>query len=219
VARILIAEDDPLIGELLEKGLRRNGYSTFLADDGEKAQSLSLTDEFDLLILDMGLPKREGFEVLQDLRSRGKTLPVLVLTGRSERDVVMCLKAGADDYMRKPFQFDELLARVETRLRSQATAEPDVLKAGHVRLDLRSRTTTVDGQAVELTARELALLETLLRHAGQVLSRGQLLSRVWGYSYDPTSNVVDVYVESLRTKLGGNVIETVRGAGYRFRGR
>ena len=117
MARILIAEDDPLIGAFLEKGLRANGYSTFLADDGEKAQSLSLTDEFDLLILDMGLPQREGFQVLQDLRSRGKKLPVLVLTGRSERDVVMCLKAGADDYMRKPFHFDELLARVQTRLR------------------------------------------------------------------------------------------------------
>lgn len=219
MARILIAEDDPRIGELLEKGLRMNGYSTFLADDGEKAQSLSLTDEFDLLILDMGLPKREGFEVLQDLRSRGKTLPVLVLTGRSERDIVMCLKAGADDYMRKPFQFDELLARVETRLRSTAKAEPNVLRTGRVRLDLRSRAATVDDHPVDLTAREFALLETLLRNAGQVLSRGQLLSDVWGYSFDPTSNIVDVYVDSLRTKLGGDMIETVRGAGYRLRTR
>jgi DNA-binding response OmpR family regulator len=219
VARILIAEDDPRIGELLEKGLRMNGYSTFLADDGEKAQSLSLTDEFDLLILDMGLPKREGFEVLQDLRSRGKTLPVLVLTGRSERDVVMCLKAGADDYMRKPFHFDELLARVETQLRSKGTAEPNVLRSGRVQLDLRSRAATVDDQPVDLTAREFALLETLLRNAGQLMSRGQLLSDVWGYSFDPTSNIVDVYVNSLRTKLGGDVIETVRGAGYRLRTR
>jgi DNA-binding response OmpR family regulator len=219
VARILIAEDDPLIGAFLEKGLRANGYSTFLADDGEKAQSLSLTDEFDLLILDMGLPQREGFQVLQDLRSRGKKLPVLVLTGRSERDVVMCLKAGADDYMRKPFHFDELLARVQTRLRSTGTPETNVLEAGDVRVDLRSRRTTVNGRSVELTAREFALLETLLRHAGQVLSRGQLLSNVWGYSFDPTSNVVDVYVNSLRKKLGGNVIETVRGAGYRLQTR
>jgi DNA-binding response OmpR family regulator len=219
VARILIAEDDPLIGAFLEKGLRANGYSTFLADDGEKAQSLSLTDEFDLLILDMGLPQREGFQVLQDLRSRGKKLPVLVLTGRSERDVVMCLKAGADDYMRKPFHFDELLARVQTRLRSKGTAETNVLEAGEIRVDLRSRRTTVNGRAVELTAREFALLETLLRHAGQVLSRGQLLSNVWGYSFDPTSNVVDVYVNSLRKKLGGDVIETVRGAGYRLQTR
>jgi DNA-binding response OmpR family regulator len=219
VARILIAEDDPLIGAFLEKGLRANGYSTFLADDGEKAQSLSLTDEFDLLILDMGLPQREGFQVLQDLRSRGKKLPVLVLTGRSERDVVMCLKAGADDYMRKPFHFDELLARVQTRLRSTGTPETNVLEAGDVRVDLRSRRTTVNGRSVELTAREFALLETLLRHAGQVLSRGQLLSNVWGYSFDPTSNVVDVYVNSLRKKLGGDVIETVRGAGYRLQTR
>jgi DNA-binding response OmpR family regulator len=217
VARILIAEDDPRIGELLEKGLRKNGYSTFLAEDGEKAQSLSLTDEFDLLILDMGLPKRDGFLVLQDLRSRGKTLPVLVLTGRSERDVVMCLKAGADDYMRKPFQFDELLARVETRLRSTPTSESKLLTNGRVRLDVASRTATVDGQGVDLTAREFALLETLVRHAGQVMSRGQLLQKVWGYSFDPTSNVVDVYVNTLRTKLGGDVIEAVRGAGYRLR--
>ena len=219
MARILIAEDDPLIGAFLEKGLRANGYTTFLADDGEKAQSLSLTDEFDLLILDMGLPQREGFQVLQDLRSRGKKLPVLVLTGRSERDVVMCLKAGADDYMRKPFHFDELLARVQTRLRTTGTAETNVLKAGKVKVDLRARRTTVNGRSVDLTAREFALLETLLRHAGQVLSRGQLLSNVWGYSFDPTSNVVDVYVNSLRKKLGGDVIETVRGAGYRLQTR
>jgi DNA-binding response OmpR family regulator len=217
VARILIAEDDPRIGDLLEKGLRKNGYSTIRAEDGDKAQSLSLTDEFDLLILDMGLPKREGFQVLQDLRSRGKTLPVLVLTGRSERDVVMCLKAGADDYMRKPFRFDELLARVETRLRTQGTAEPHVLKSGRVRLDVGLRTATVDGRQVELTPREFTLLETLSRNAGQVMSRGQLLSMVWGYSYDPTSNVVDVYVDTLSKKLGGDVIETVRGAGYRLR--
>jgi DNA-binding response OmpR family regulator len=219
VARILIAEDDPLIGAFLEKGLRANGYSTFLADNGERAQSLSLTDEFDLLILDMGLPEREGFHVLQEIRSRGKTLPVLVLTGRAERDVVMCLEAGADDYMRKPFQFEELLARVQTRLRSTGTAEPNVLKAGGVRLDLRSRRATIDDQTVDLTAREFALLETLLRNAGQVLSRGQLLSHVWGYSFDPTSNVVDVYVNSLRKKLGPDVIETVRGAGYRLHTR
>jgi DNA-binding response OmpR family regulator len=217
VARILIAEDDPRIAELLETGLQKKGYSTFVAEDGEKAQGLSLTDRFDLLILDMGLPKRDGFQVLQDLRSRGNTLPVLVLTGRSERDVVMCLRAGADDYMRKPFRFDELLARVETRLRSRGTAEPKVLTNGRVRLDVASGTAALDGQPVDLTAREFALLETLLRHAGQVMSRGQLLLKVWGYSFDPTSNVVDVYVNTLRTKLGEDVVETVRGAGYRLR--
>jgi two-component system copper resistance phosphate regulon response regulator CusR len=219
VARILIAEDDPRIGRLLEKALQKHGYSTFLADDGNKAQSLSLTDEFDLMILDMGLPQREGFQVLQDLRAHGKTLPVLVLTGRSERDVVMCLEAGADDYMRKPFQFDDLLERVRARLESTGTAEPNILKGGKVRLDLRARRTTVDGEAVDLSAREFALLETLLRNAGQVLSREQLQAKVWGYSFDPTSNVVDTHVNSLSEKIGGDVIETVRGAGYRLQVR
>jgi DNA-binding response OmpR family regulator len=219
VARILIAEDDPLIASFLDKGLRANGFATFIAADGEQAERLSLTDEFDLVILDMGLPAREGFHVLQDLRSRGKTLPILVLTGRRERDAVMCLEAGADDYMTKPFHFDELLARVRTQLRSKGTEQPFVLHAGHVRLDLKSRRATVREQTVALTAREFSLLETLLRHAGQVLSREQLLSHVWGYSFDPTTNLVNVYVNSLRKKLGADVIETVRGVGYRLRGR
>ena len=166
MSRILIAEDDPLIGSFLEKGLRASGFSTFLASDGEKAQRLGLTDEFDLLILDMGLPGREGFHVLQELRSRGRTLPVLVLTGRRERDAVMCLEAGADDYMTKPFHFEELLARVRTRLRSTGTEEPHVLTAGAVRLDLKTRRATVGERTVELTAREFALLETFLRHMG-----------------------------------------------------
>jgi DNA-binding response OmpR family regulator len=219
VARILIAEDDPLIGSFIEKGLRAAGFSTFLADDGEKAQGLSLTDEFDLMILDMGLPGREGFHVLQELRARGKTLPVLVLTGRRERDAVACLEAGADDYMKKPFAFEELLARVRTRLRSSGTEQPQVLSAGGVRLDLKTRRATKDERTVELTAREFALLETFLRHRDQVLSREQLLSHVWGYSFDPTTNLVNVYVNSLRNKLGADIIETVRGVGYRFRGR
>jgi DNA-binding response OmpR family regulator len=217
LARILIAEDDPLIASFLEKGLIANGFSTFVAADGEQAERLGLTDEFDLLILDMGLPEREGFHVLQDLRSRGKTVPILVLTGRRERDAVMCLEAGADDYMTKPFHFDELLARVRTQLRSKGTEQPFVLRAGDVRLDLKSRRATVRDQTVDLTPREFALLETLLRHAGQVLTREQLLSHVWGYSFDPTTNLVNVYVNSLRKKLGSDVIETVRGVGYRLR--
>jgi two-component system, OmpR family, copper resistance phosphate regulon response regulator CusR len=188
-----------------------------VADDGEKAQSLSLTDSFDLLILDMGLPEREGFDVLQELRARGKTLPVLVLTGRSERDVVACLEAGADDYMRKPFDFDELVARVRIRLRSKRkTAAPNVITAGGVKLDLRSRTATTGTRTAALTTREFALLEMLVRHAGQILSRKQLLSHGWGPSFDPSSNVVDVGINALRKKLGPDVVETVRGAGYRL---
>jgi DNA-binding response OmpR family regulator len=219
VARILIAEDDPRIGTALEKGLRGDGYSTFLANNGEDALSLSLTDEFDLMILDMGLPEREGFHVLQDLRARGKTLPVMVLTGRTERDVVMCLEAGADDYMSKPFDFDELLARVRTRLRGKVrTSEPNVLKAGKVALDVRSRRVTVGEESAALTAREFRLLETLLRHPGQILSRRQLLADGWD-SFETDSNVVDACVYTLRKKLGADVIETVRDAGYRLRTR
>ncbi|HEV3478484.1 MAG TPA: response regulator transcription factor [Gaiellaceae bacterium] len=218
MARILIAEDDSLVAAFVEKGLRASGYSTFLVDDGEQAQHLAFTDEFDLLILDMGLPGREGFHVLQELRARGNKIPILVLTGRSERDVVMCLEAGADDYMQKPFHFDELLARVKTRLRSGGTQETDVLSAGDVRLDLKTRRATVGEKVVDLTAREFALLETLIRHADSVLSREQLLSHVWGYSFDPGTNIVNVYVNSLRKKLGPHVIQTVRGIGYRFQG-
>jgi DNA-binding response OmpR family regulator len=219
MARILIAEDDPLISSFIEKGLKAAGFSTFLADDGEKAESLSLTEEFDLILLDMGLPEREGFHVLQEIRARGKTTPVLVLTGRSERDAVACLEAGADDYMRKPFHLEELLARVRTRLRNRGTEEPHVLSAGEVRLDLRTRRATVRDRIVDLTAREFSLLETLLRHADQVLSREQLLSHVWGYFFESSTNLVNVYVNSLRKKLGHDIIETVRGAGYRLRGR
>ena len=218
MTRILIAEDDPLIGSFLEKGFRANGFTTFLTGDGEQAQALGLSDEFDLLLLDMGLNSRDGFHVLQELRSRGKTLPILVLTGRRERDVVMCLEGGADDYMTKPFHFDELLARVKTRLRTTGTQEAEVLSAGVMRLDLRTRRATVGEKTVDLTAREFALLETLIRHADNVLSREQLLSHVWGYSFDPTTNLVNVYVNSLRKKLGPDVIETVRGVGYRLCG-
>jgi DNA-binding response OmpR family regulator len=219
MARILIAEDDPLISSFLEKGFRANGFSTLLADDGEQALRLGLTEEFDLLLLDMGLPEREGFHVLQELRTRGKSVPVLVLTGRGERDVVACLEAGADDYMRKPFSLEELLARVRARIRTRGSQEVQVLSAGNLRLDLRTRRATVGDRIVDLTAREFALLETLLRHADQVLSREQLLSHVWGYYFDSSTNLVNVYVNSLRKKLGADVIETVRGVGYRLRGR
>jgi DNA-binding response OmpR family regulator len=219
VARILIVEDDPLIGAFLVKGFRAHGFATFLAEDGEQAERLGLTDEFDIMILDMGLPGREGLDVLRELRARGKTLPVLVVTGRGERDVVTCLEAGADDFMRKPFKFDELLARVRTRLRGPGSQEPQVLSAGEVRLDLMTRRATVGERAIDLTGREFSLLEMLLRHPDQVLSREQLLSHVWGYYFDPTSNLVNVYVNTLRKKLGPTVIETVRGVGYRLRVR
>ncbi len=217
VPRILIAEDDPRIAAALEKALGSNGFATFVADNGNMAQSLSMTDEFDLLILDMGLPEHDGFHVLQELRWRGKKLPVLVLTGMSERDVVACLEAGADDYMRKPFDVDEVVARVQARLRTPRTSESSrALRVGDLTLDLRSKRATLGERTADLTAREFGVLLMLARHAGQILSRQQLLSEGWGDGFDPTSNVVDVCVNALRNKLGPDVIETVRGAGYRL---
>jgi DNA-binding response OmpR family regulator len=144
---------------------------------------------------------------------------VLVLTGRRDRDVVMLLESGADDYMPKPFRFDELLARVRTRLRTAGTEQPHTLTVGEVQLDLRSRRATIGDTTVELTAREFSLLETFMRHPGQVLTREQILSHVWGYFFDPQTNLVNVYVGALRKKLGDGTIETVRGAGYRLRTR
>ncbi|MEV4627943.1 response regulator transcription factor [Micromonospora sp. NPDC049523] len=218
MARILIAEDDPRIASFLVKGLAANGWQTVHVTDGEQAEQYGATDDFNLLILDIGLPVRSGLEVLRALRTRGRRLPVLILTGRARaHDVVDCLDAGADDYMTKPFRFEELLARVRARLRDVGSDEPRVLAAGPVRLDLWTRQVTVHGRDVTLTGREYALLETLVRHAGRVLSREQLLSHAWGYDFDPSTNLVNVYVSTLRKKLGEDVIETLRGFGYRLR--
>lgn len=218
MTRILIAEDDNLISSFIEKGLRARGYATHVVDDGEEATRLSLTDAFDLLILDMALPGREGYRVLQRIRAEGQQMPVLVLTGRPDlRDAVECLDGGADDYMTKPFRFEELLARIRLRLRAPRTAEVAVLEVGGVQLDVNARRATVDGRTVDLTAREFALLELLMRNRDQVLARSQILSHVWGYASEPGTNVVNVFVRSLRKKLGDDVIESVRGIGYCMR--
>ena len=172
------------------------------------------------MILDLGLPGMDGFEVLEAVRARGEAMPVIILTARDDvDDKVRGLDAGADDYVTKPFKFEELLARVRARLRSEAGHEEVELAVGDVKLDLRSRRAHVAGRHMELSTREFALLETFMRHPGQVLSREQLLSRVWGYDFDPGSNVVDVYVGYLRKKVGADAIETVRGAGYRLHSR
>lgn len=217
MTRILIVEDEERIVSFLEKGLRASGYTTVAVGTGPDAVALGRDDAFDLLILDLGLPGMDGHEVLRTLRARGERMPVIILTARdSVEDTVAGLERGADDYMTKPFRFEELLARVRLRLRDDAAPETSVLSAGIVSLDLRSRRASVGDRVVELTAREFALLETFLRHAGQVLSREQLLSHVWGYDFDPGSNVVDVYVRYLRRKLGSDVVQTVRGMGYRL---
>jgi DNA-binding response OmpR family regulator len=218
VTRILIAEDERHIASFLEKGLTANGFSTSVASDGVTAAAIARDGDFDLVILDLGLPGRDGLDVLSELRRRGERLPVIVLTARDAvPDRVAGLELGADDYVTKPFSFEELLARVRARLRDDRSEESTMLRAGDVTLDLRTRRADVEGASVELTAREFALAETFMRHAGQVLSREQLLSHVWGYDFDPGSNVVEVYVRYLRRKLGERRIETVRGMGYRFR--
>ncbi|MET0908104.1 MAG: response regulator transcription factor [Ilumatobacteraceae bacterium] len=217
MSRILIAEDEARIASFLEKGLRSNGFSTMTVDDGLTAAAVARDDTFDLMLLDLGLPGCDGLDVLEQIRRRGERLPVIVLTARgSVPDRVAGLERGADDYVTKPFSFEELLARVRVRLRDGGTAEETVLAAGKVTLDLRTRRATVDAHTVELTAREFNLLEMFLRHRDQVLSREQLLSHVWGYDFDPGSNVVDVYVRYLRRKIGNDTIETVRGMGYRL---
>jgi two-component system, OmpR family, copper resistance phosphate regulon response regulator CusR len=221
MSRILIAEDEPRLSSFLEKGLRAAGYATTVCDDGVKAAALARDAEFDLLILDIGLPGQDGFAVLRALRARGERMPVLILTARDEvADTVTGLDIGADDYVTKPFIFEELLARVRARLRAALEGagggDPYVLEAGGVTLDVRTRRAAAGGDDVELTAKEFSLLETFLRHPGQVLSREQLLSHVWGYDFDPGSNVVDVYVGYLRRKLGQGRFETVRGMGYRL---
>jgi len=217
VNRILIAEDEPRLASFLEKGLRSNGFVTTWAEDGDRATVLARDDDFDLLVLDLGLPGKDGTAVLRELRASGQRMPVIILTARDDvSDKVGGLEGGADDYVTKPFRFEELLARVRARLRDERTVERTVLRANAIVLDLRTRRASTDGRTVDLTAREFTMLEVLIRHAGQVLSREQLLSHVWGYDYDPGSNVVDVYVGYLRKKLGSDSIETVRGMGYRF---
>ncbi|MFE2279869.1 response regulator transcription factor [Streptomyces sp. NPDC059454] len=216
--RILIVEDEERIASFVQKGLRANGFTTTVVPDGEAGYEYALTGGFDLVVLDIGLPGRDGFTVLRELRESRVTTPVIVLTARdSVRDTVAGLEGGADDWMTKPFRFEELLARVRLRLRTAARApEVTVLRAGSLSLDLRTRRARAGERTVDLTAREFVLLELFLRHPGQVLSREQILSHVWGYDFDPGSNIVDVYVRALRKKLGAEKVETVRGMGYRL---
>ncbi|MER7414874.1 MULTISPECIES: response regulator transcription factor [Streptomyces] len=218
MTRVLIVEDEERIAAFVEKGLRASGFATTVAADGDTAYDYLRTGGFDLVVLDIGLPGKDGFTVLRELREARVTVPVIVLTARdSVRDTVAGLEGGADDWMTKPFRFEELLARVRLRLRTAARVpEVTVLRSGALSLDLRTRRARAGGRVVDLTAREFVLLELFLRHPGQVLTREQILSHVWGYDFDPGSNIVDVYVRALRKKLGAGQVETVRGMGYRL---
>ncbi|MFT4282311.1 response regulator transcription factor [Microbacterium sp.] len=216
MTRILVVDDEPHIVSLVTRGLASEGYETVVAEDGAEALELAMEPDLDLIILDVGLPTMDGFDVLRHLRARGNTVPVIMLTARSgTSDTIEGLDAGASDYVSKPFAVAELLARVRSRLR-ESPATPVVLTRGDVSLDVLARRVTVGDREVDLSAREFTLAEQFLRHPGEVLTREVLLSRVWGLDFDPGSNVVDVYVRYLRSKLGPDHIVTVRGEGYRW---
>ncbi len=222
MSRILIAEDEPRISNFLEKGLKANGFTTTVASDGKEAIFLALSGDFDLMLLDIGLPDKDGWEVLAELRGQGQQIPIIILSARDDiTDKLTGLEGGADDYVTKPFRFEELVARVRLRLRDHQSPKSKkdemILSVGEVIMDLRSRQVKVNGELIEMSVKEFNLAEIFLRNPQQVLSREQLLSHVWGYDYDPGSNVVDVYVGYLRKKLGSKIIQTIRGMGYVLR--
>lgn len=217
MTRILIIEDEPRIAAFVSRGLANAGYETTIIDDGVEGLAAALRGDGDLVLLDVGLPGIDGFDVLRELRARGSLVPVIMLTARSStRDTVDGLDAGANDYVAKPFTFEELLARVRSRLREAAPTTGVSVGYGDVHLDILARRATVAGREVDLSAREFALAEQFLRNPGRVLTREHLLRSVWALDFDPGSNVVDVYVRYLRGKLGSARIVTVRGAGYRW---
>lgn len=217
MTHILIIEDEDRIASFVEKGLRSAGYATVRAATAGEGFEFALNVEVDMAILDLGLPDEDGLRLLTRLRAKGFNAPVIILTARdTPADTVKGLESGADDYMAKPFSIDELLARIRLRLRGGSADEPTTLTAGRLTLDLHSRKVRVDGAEHELSSREFTLAETFMRHPGQVLSREQLLEMVWGYSFDPGSNLVDVYVRYLRAKVGPEAIKTIRGVGYRL---
>lgn len=218
MSRILVAEDDRGIADFICRGLRDAGYAIDVAEDGLTAYELARGGEYDLVVLDLGLPIIDGRVVLTRLRQSGVSVPVIVLTARDGvEDTVGSLEDGANDHMTKPFQFAELLARVRLRLTDEAAGDASGRIAhGDLVLDPRTQRVQVDGKWVDLSRREMGLLEVFLRHPGQILSRAQLLGRVWGLDFDPASNVVDVYVRALRRKIGAHRVETIRGSGYRL---
>jgi DNA-binding response OmpR family regulator len=219
--RILVIEDERTLARFVEQSLRAEGHAVTVKHDGPSGEAAALTGDYALVLLDLTLPGRDGLDVLRGIRARMPDLPVIVLTARGAVEQrVEGLDRGADDYVTKPFAFEELLARVRAQLRAPGQHESSVIEVADIRLDLRTRRVERDGRPVELTAREFELLAYLMRHPDQVLSREQILNAVWGFDFDPGTKVLEVYVGYLRRKLGqregGEVIETVRNVGYRL---
>jgi DNA-binding response OmpR family regulator len=219
--RILVIEDERTLAGFIEQALRADGYAVKVAHDGENGESLALTGDYALVLLDLMLPGKGGLEVLDAIRARMPELPVIVLTARAAvEQKVQGLDRGANDYVTKPFSLEELLARVRAHLRGPMQRESSVLGAADIRLDLRTRRVVRDGHEIHLTAREFEVLAYLMRHPDQVLSREQILNAVWGFDFDPGTKVLEVYVGYLRRKLGDaggpDPIETVRNVGYRL---
>lgn len=213
--RVLIVEDEPSLGQQLKATLEGAGYAIDLATDGEDGHFLGATESYDAVVLDLGLPEIDGLTVLDRWRKEGRTMPVLVLTARdSWSDKVAGLDAGADDYVAKPFQSEELIARLRALIRRASGNASSELIAGEVRLDTRSGKVTLAGDPVKLTAQEYKLLSYLLHHKGKVVSRTELIEHIYDQDFDRDSNTIEVFVTRIRKKLGQDVITTVRGLGY-----
>ncbi len=213
--RVLLVEDDPQLGDGLMVGLRQSGFAVDWLKDGEAADRALASEDFDLLVLDLGLPKLAGMELLRRLRGRGQVLPVLILTARdATADKIAGLDSGADDYLVKPFDIDELAARLRALARRTTGRAAALLRHGEVTLDPAGRRVTVADFPVELSAREFAVLHALLANAGRVMTRGQLESSIYGWRDEPDSNALEVHIHHLRKKLGADFIKTLRGVGY-----
>jgi two-component system OmpR family response regulator len=217
--RILVVEDEPKLRNLLERGLQAEGHSVDVAARGTDALWLATEWDYDAIVLDIQIPAPDGIEVARELRERSRWAPILFLTVRDDiDDRVEGLDAGGDDYMTKPFAFDELFARLRALIRRTPSPRPAVLQSGDLSLNPAKHVATRDGEPIDLSPKEFSLLEFLLRHENETVSRSEILDHVWDFAYEGTSNVVDVYVGYLRSKVGHARIETVRGVGYRLAG-